>query len=170
MADWRPRCYQRATAYVTDPHGRLLVFDHVDVPTAGTQVPAGGIRFGETPEDAVVRELAEESGIESASIVRKLGETWYMAELGNVPAGLEEQNQHAFHLCIEVTPAEVWEWDEKSGGEIVEHCFAFRWVSIDHARALLWPVQAMWLNSLQLSLLNRDRIKPFPLRVVDGTG
>jgi 8-oxo-dGTP pyrophosphatase MutT (NUDIX family) len=140
---------------VTDPHGRLLVFNHIDAPAAGTQVPAGGIHDGETAEDAVVRELAEESGIESASIVRKLGETWYMAEFGNVPPGLEEQVQHAFHLCLEMLPAEAWEWDEKSGGDIVEHRFAFRWVSLEDAGALLWPVQAMWVNALRLSLSNR---------------
>jgi 8-oxo-dGTP pyrophosphatase MutT (NUDIX family) len=131
------------------------VFDHIDAPAAGTQVPAGGIHDGETAEDAVVRELAEESGIECASIVRKLGETWYVAEFGNVPQGLEEQVQHAFHLCLEMPPAEAWEWDEKSGGDIVEHRFAFRWVSLEDADALLWPVQAMWVNALRLSLSNR---------------
>ena len=140
---------------MTDPHGRLLVFDHVDVPASGTQVPAGGIHDGETADEAVVRELAEESGIECASIIRKLGETWYMAEVGHVPAGLEEQIQHAFHLCLDVPPAGMWEWNEKSGGDIVEHRFAFRWVSLDDAGALLWPVQAMWVNALRLSLLNR---------------
>lgn len=131
------------------------MFDHIDAPAAGTQVPAGGIHDGETAEDAVVRELAEESGIECASIVRKLGETWYVAEFGNVPQGLEEQVQHAFHLCLEMLPAEAWEWDEKSGGDIVEHRFAFRWVSLEDADALLWPVQAMWVNALRLSLSNR---------------
>ena len=141
---------------MTDPQGRLLVFDHVEVPAAGTQVPAGGVHDGETAEDAVVRELAEESGIESASIIRKLGESWHMAELGDVPAGLEEQIQHAFHLCLEVPPCdEVWEWDEKSGGDIVEHRFAFRWVSLEDASALLWPVQAMWVNAVRLSLMHR---------------
>lgn len=155
MADWHGRCYQRATAYVTDPVGRLLVFNHIDASPAGTQVPAGGIHDGETAEEAVVRELAEESGIGSASIVRKLGETWYTAERGNVPAGLEEQIQHAFHLYLEVPSAAAWEWDEKSGGDVVEHRFAFRWVSLDDAGALLWPVQSMWVNVLQLSLMCR---------------
>lgn len=156
VTDWHPPCYQRATAYVTDPCGRLLVFDQVDIPASGTQVPAGGIHDGETTEEAVVRELAEEAGLESASIVRKLGEAWYMAELGNVPAGLEEQIQHAFHLCLEEPPAfEVWEWEEKSGGDVVEHRFAFRWVSLEEASALLWPAQAMWINAVRLSLVNR---------------
>ncbi len=104
----------------------------------------------------MVRELAEESGIESVSIIRKLGESWHIAELGNVPAGFEEQIQHAFHLCVEEPPAnEVWEWDEKSGGDVVEHRFTFRWVSLEDAVGLLWPAQAMWVNVVRLSLVNR---------------
>ena len=156
MSPWHPDCYQRATAYLTDPLGRLLVFDHLEIPVAGTQVPAGGIHNGESPEDAVVRELVEESGIDCASLVRKLGETWYMAEPGNVPPGLEEQIQHAFHLRLqEPTPDAEWEWEEKSGGDVVEHRFVFRWVSLNDARELLWPIQAMWIEAVRLSLTNR---------------
>ena len=59
---WPPPCYQRAVAYVTDPSGSLLVFDHVGLPEAGTQVPGGGIGPIERPEAAVRRELAKESG------------------------------------------------------------------------------------------------------------
>lgn len=55
MGRWPPPCYQRATALVTDPSHRLLVFDHVDSPEAGTQVPAGGIKPDESHEAAVQR-------------------------------------------------------------------------------------------------------------------
>src|SRR5688500_14556473 len=99
MPSWPPPCYQRAAAYVTDSHGQLLVFDHVGIPEAGTQVPAGGIHVDEDPESAVLRELAEESGVTSATLVRKLGESWYVAPQG-VPAGYEEQVHHVFHLQL----------------------------------------------------------------------
>lgn len=152
MSSWHPECYQRASAFVTDVNGRLLVFDHVDV-DAGTQVPAGGIHEGESPDEAVLRELAEESGVDSAVVVRKLGEAWNMSEPGNVPPGLEEQIQHAFHLRLDAPPRqERWEWEERSGGDVVEHRFAFRWVSLDHAANALWPHQAMWINTVRLSL------------------
>lgn len=152
MADWHPDCYQRAMAYVTDARGRLLVFDHLDV-DAGTQVPAGGIHVDERPEDAVVREVLEESGLDTVRLVRKLGESWNRSDPGNVPEGLEEQILHAFHLRLTSdVPAERWEWEERSGGDVVEHRFAFRWVSLEDAATLLWPAQAMWINALDLSL------------------
>jgi len=152
MAGWHPDCYQRAVAYVTDPTGRLLVFDHLDV-DAGTQVPAGGIQVGESAGEAVLRELAEESGLDSVTMVRKLGEAWNRSEPGNVPAGLEEQIQHAFHLKLLDSPIhERWEWEERSGGDLVEHRFAFRWASLEQAAGALWPHQAMWINAVRLSL------------------
>ena len=150
---WPPDCYQRATAYLTDPAQRLLVFEHIDVPSAGTQVPAGGIHPGEEHADAVIRELEEESGVTGARLVRKLGEAWRRADVGNVPAGLEEQVHHAFHLHLDVaTPEDSWDWDERSGGAVVLHRFRLRWVSLERAAVELFPVQAMWLESLRCSL------------------
>lgn len=154
MGPWPLSCYQRATALVTDPSHRLLVFDHLGSPEAGTQVPAGGIKADEPHEVAVQRELAEESGIRSARIIRKLGESWYRAAPGNVPAGLEEQVHHAFHLHVDAVPEEAWEWDECSDGDVALHRFVFRWIDLDAAATALHPVQAMWLPSLRVSLEN----------------
>lgn len=63
----------KAYAYVVDDEGRLLVFDHPD-PEAGTQVPKGGVEPGETPREAVARELAEESGLTDVEIDALLAE------------------------------------------------------------------------------------------------
>lgn len=66
----------RVACYVVRETARgheLLVFDHVDVPEAGTQVPAGGIEPGESVEEAAVREVAEECGLTGAVVVRELG-------------------------------------------------------------------------------------------------
>ena len=41
----------------------LLVFEHAGVPDAGLQVPGGTIEEGETPLEAVAREVLEESGL-----------------------------------------------------------------------------------------------------------
>ena len=51
----------KACACLVDPVGRLLVFDHPE--DGGMQLPKGTVEPGESPEDAVRRELLEESGI-----------------------------------------------------------------------------------------------------------
>jgi 8-oxo-dGTP pyrophosphatase MutT (NUDIX family) len=153
MLDLPRTCYQRATALVTDPSGALLVFDHVGEAAAGTQVPGGGIKAHEDPATAVLRELAEESGVTTARLVRKLGEVWNQAPAGRVPVGLEEQVHHAFHLHLdEPTDPATWEWDECGDGEVPLHRFAFRWIDLDTASTVLWPVQSLWLAPLRMSL------------------
>ncbi|WNF30770.1 NUDIX domain-containing protein [Streptomyces sp. C11-1] len=64
----------RVAAYVIrrHPFPALLVFDHADFPEAGTQVPAGGVGPGEVPEQAVLREVAEETGLAGARVVRRI--------------------------------------------------------------------------------------------------
>ncbi|MGK8466503.1 NUDIX domain-containing protein [Nocardia cyriacigeorgica] len=64
----------RVAAYViryrTTP--QLLVFDHVGLPEAGTQIPAGGVHPGEALDTAVLREVAEETGLTNVSIAERI--------------------------------------------------------------------------------------------------
>ncbi|WP_419724009.1 NUDIX domain-containing protein [Streptomyces pratensis] len=48
------------------------MFDHPDAPEAGVQVPVGGVRPGETPKCAVLREVAEETGLTDVRVMRRL--------------------------------------------------------------------------------------------------
>ncbi|MFE9579610.1 NUDIX domain-containing protein [Nocardia sp. NPDC006044] len=61
----------RVAAYVIrDRDGpQLLVFDHVGMPEAGTQIPAGGVGADESLEHAVLREITEETGLTDLEVI-----------------------------------------------------------------------------------------------------
>jgi 8-oxo-dGTP pyrophosphatase MutT (NUDIX family) len=100
-----PRIVRKAFAYVTH-NDRLLIFSHPLEPEAGLQVPAGTMDDGETPEQAVLREAAEETALESLRIVRFLGEAWRDAR----PYGKDElHHRFFFHLACDSDPPERWQ-------------------------------------------------------------
>jgi NADH pyrophosphatase NudC (nudix superfamily) len=54
----------KVLAYITRHNcAQLLVFDHRHSPEAGTQVPAGTVEVAESIEQALWREVEEESGL-----------------------------------------------------------------------------------------------------------
>jgi 8-oxo-dGTP pyrophosphatase MutT (NUDIX family) len=99
--------YRRVVAYVVRD-GTLLVFDHRDVPQAGTQFPAGTVEDGEDPAVAVVREVLEECGV-SAQVVRALGVKDEIAPRG------EPRRNFFFELTTD-DPRDEWEHVVGGGG------------------------------------------------------
>ena len=61
---------RKACAYVTRASGELLVFEGPG--HDGYQIPKGTVEPGETPREAVYREIAEESGLGRVGPVRHL--------------------------------------------------------------------------------------------------
>ena len=53
---------EKVVAYIMSG-SRLLVFRHVDLPEARVQAPAGTVDPGEAPDDAVLWEAQEETGL-----------------------------------------------------------------------------------------------------------
>ncbi len=84
---------------------RLLILEHPLHPEAGLQVPGGTVEPGESPEAAVIREVAEETGLTRVQLVGHLG----TFEFDMRPHGIEEmQRAWFYHLeCLEETP-ESW--------------------------------------------------------------
>src|SRR5207248_3026209 len=66
-----------AAAVVTNDAGEVLLLDHVFRPHSGWGLPGGFVNAGEQPEEAVRREIREETGLELKNVeivrVRTLG-------------------------------------------------------------------------------------------------
>jgi ADP-ribose pyrophosphatase YjhB (NUDIX family) len=73
----QPRFAVTAGAVVCDERGRVLLLRHVLRKGSGWGIPGGFLKSGEQPEDAIRRELREETGLELDSVemvfVRALG-------------------------------------------------------------------------------------------------
>lgn len=90
----------------------VLAFEH---PLAGYQLVKGTIEAGESVEAAALRELAEESGIASATVFRSLG-IW---------ASTYENQIWAFVACeTEQSLPETWVHETSDDGG---HSFRFFW-------------------------------------------
>lgn len=100
------RVTQKVAAYITCDD-RLLLFSHVDFPDAGIQVPAGTVAEGETPEEAVLREASEETGLSDLKIESLLGARIY--DLRPLEGRNIVVKRHYFHLSIP-GPAEIDRW------------------------------------------------------------
>lgn len=57
-----------AAALVTNEAGEVLLLDHVLRPGSGWGLPGGFVNAGEQPDDAVRREVKEETGIDLADV------------------------------------------------------------------------------------------------------
>jgi 8-oxo-dGTP pyrophosphatase MutT (NUDIX family) len=111
-------------AYVTrerDGAKQLLVFDHRDDPSAGTQVPAGRVDPGETLEECLLRELNEEAGIEDGGIVREL----------EPPSWPSRYKNHAFEVrAPSHESTDTWEHVVHGDGDDAGLVFRYRWEAV----------------------------------------
>ncbi|MEB2519126.1 NUDIX domain-containing protein [Pseudomonas sp. YuFO20] len=122
---------------------RILLFRH---PQAGVQLVKGTIEPGETPAEAALRELSEESGIDDASVVRDLG-CWNAEHLEQV---------WSFHLCHAQAPLpEQWTHQTRDDHG---HVFSFFWAPLDELPiADCHPVFRRALRHLTATLLPEHR-------------
>lgn len=119
---------RKAFAYITHQN-RLLVFEQPQYPEAGIQVPAGTFEPNETPEQAVMREAFEETGLQGLTLVEFLGEVRRdMSDYGLA----EIHHRHFFHLRCNTEPPESWSHIERYNSnptfEPIE--FQFYWVTL----------------------------------------
>lgn len=122
-----------SVAYVVRD-GQLLVFRHrdVDLAIAGVQVPAGTIREGERPEDAVLREATEETGLRRLRLVRALGVEAYDVR----PGRNEIHERHFFQLATDEPVQHEWLWFEQHDGEDAPTAFLCYWLPLSSAHVV----------------------------------
>lgn len=101
----------------------ILAFRH---PRAGSQLVKGTWEDGESGEEAALRELAEESGIENAVAVKPLGQ---------MPFRRIRQHWH-FYLCrVPNQLPESWTFYTEDGGG---HLFDFFWHELNKPPGRGW--------------------------------
>ncbi|WP_407555551.1 NUDIX domain-containing protein [Streptomyces sp. Pv4-95] len=138
----RPRI--RVAAYVIRNRAvpELLVFDHVGMPEAGTQVPAGGVESGEELEAAVLREVAEETGLLTAAVVRRIA-----VEDKPHPDTGHPRRTSFFYVQAPADTLDAWEHQVQGDGEDVGLTFACRFLSLPLKQPLA-DDQDAWLGNL----------------------
>ena len=113
----------KACAIVLRGRDELLVFDH---PRGGVEFVKGNIEPQETPQQAALRELEEESGIRRVRIEHDLG-FW--------GSGFKDQ-VWSFHLCAVDRPLpDEWVHRTTDGGGLD---FRFYWHSLDQDAGVEW--------------------------------
>ena len=122
--------------YITD-RNRLLVFIHPFAPEAGIQVPAGTIKANERPEEAVLREAFEETGLSDLIVDGFLGEHERdMSDFGRD----EIHHRRFYHLRCEGDPPATWRHEERDSSDDpkqVPIIFEFFWAPLPHEVPLL---------------------------------
>ena len=118
---------RRVIAYVTrQREGRkeLLTIEAEKYPEEGIQVPAGRIDYWETLEEGLHRELAEETGLTGARIVRELPEFECTYE--------SFSENHALHAVIEEETPDAWEHKVGGTGADSGLIYRCRWLPLTH--------------------------------------
>jgi 8-oxo-dGTP diphosphatase len=118
-------------AYITH-RNRLLVFIHPFAPEAGIQVPAGTVKANERPEEAVLREAFEETGLSDLIVDGFLGEHERdMSDFGRD----EIHHRRFYHLRCEGDPPVTWRHEERDSSDDpkqVPIIFEFFWAPLPH--------------------------------------
>jgi 8-oxo-dGTP pyrophosphatase MutT (NUDIX family) len=137
MPVWR----EKVMAYIT--HGdRLLVFRQPEFPEAGIQVPGGTLELGETPDEAVLREAFEETGLLDLVLVRCLGERVFD---GRTRGRDELHHRHFYHLRCTGEPPETWGHAERLSSDGYPGPIAFElwWAPLDDVPELIAEMGAL---------------------------
>ncbi len=126
----------------------VLVFDHKNMPEAGTQVVGGTVDPGEELKTALVREIYEESGLNVIeSDLKYIGESVYFRK------DFPEKNLRTYFLIDGNHLPNSWSHQVISSGEDNNLVFDFYWVSLSIAKVKLVGNFQEYLEILEINSL-----------------
>lgn len=115
---------KKAYGYVTriiEGRPQVLVFKH-PVAEAGIQIPKGTVQPGEETQDAVLREMEEETGLRNLKVEQLLAEDLWENDDGSI--------HHRFFYELPIcNVGDGWDNDPTGGGEEEGLTFHFFWIS-----------------------------------------
>jgi ADP-ribose pyrophosphatase YjhB (NUDIX family) len=112
------------------------------MPRAGTQVPAGGVQPGEDLEQAVLREVFEETGLRTVSVVEQLA-----VENKPHPDTHQPRRTTYFHLQAPATTTDAWNHTVCGDGDDAGLAFACHFQPLPLKRPLA-DDQDAWLDRI----------------------
>ncbi len=126
----------KVVAYITrkgKSKQQLLVFDHdKHFSEAGTQVPAGTADPGENIEEALFREIQEETGIQNLQIIKKIDQYTFFREAQQC-----FNRRHVYHLECDVSLPDRWTHKVFGHGVDSGLNFHYFWIDLDLAKGRL---------------------------------
>ncbi|AWB93410.1 NUDIX hydrolase [Aeromicrobium chenweiae] len=141
-----PSRTQRLGAYAVVLHeGRILLtrISSVGYPAGSWTLPGGGVDHGESPHDAVVRELHEETGLVALSSRLVDVHDTHVVALGR---GDQYEDYHGVHLLYAV---EVDTTIEPHVVEVGGTTDVAAWIPIDQVGSAVGPVLPMVVHALE---------------------